>query len=201
VRDRWYGDDRDILKWETLVALTEQHSNINLIIQVTYRTKSKKDLILRIAAQQSAIRVLKPHFTELVTNFFQKDIARINELEAQRLEYVRRSILTNPEVEIELFDRACGGGELSDEQEPSAYTKPYRQAYTDQVEMRVMSPYLREKHPNVILFLDPDTGIERRKGFDALSGLDMEILAERDRKLEEARNRRAMAGRATRPVA
>jgi hypothetical protein len=25
-----------------------------------------------------------------------------------------------------------------------------------------MSPDLREKHPNVILFLDPDTGIERR---------------------------------------
>ncbi|MBD95363.1 MAG: hypothetical protein CL482_14065 [Acidobacteria bacterium] len=122
MRDQWYGDDRDVLKWSTLVHLARRESVTGILHVAMYRPSQP------IAPLATAFGAVAPP-DEVLRHF--RDVDDI-----QRL-------ATATGLEVDVFK--------------SPFTD--RVAYFGEV-----CGLVRARSGRVIVFLDPDIGIEAEQG-------------------------------------
>jgi hypothetical protein len=124
MRNYWYGDHRDIVKWGVLLCLARQNQ-IPFILQVAYLTTV--NVIPLLASEFGEVRVA----SEVLEHF--RDIRQIAGLAA----------LTG--IQIEVFDRP--------------FSVQSRDEYTARVIDRVRAMNINR----AVVFLDPDTGISKKR--------------------------------------
>ena len=124
MKDRWYGDNRDLVKWTVLLAIARKYK-ITSILQVLYYSPTDWGHI-----ELDGEEVPVP--TELLTHF--RDVNSICNLAC--------------ELRIETF------------KEPFTNDSTARQNYTESLIQVIRN----HKVDPVIVFLDPDTGLEPESG-------------------------------------
>lgn len=122
MRDKWYGDNRDLVKWTTLVHIARA-CKLRSILQVPYWRPESEEELPRIVFSNSKIVV-----TREVWGFF-RDIRKIVDL--------------GDEVGISI-------GVIMDEFNPGE-----RAVY-----LRCVRKHIAKVASPVLLFLDPDTGLQ-----------------------------------------
>lgn len=132
MQNKWYSDNRDLVKWSILLLLAKKY-NINHIIQVAY-FRSNPWKKIEVDGVQSDIPV------EVISHF--RNLHRIEQL--------------SPGVTVSVID------DLFDDR------KLYQARIQDCIE---------KTEKNIIVFLDPDTGLQPRKiGWDHVSEEELTSL-------------------------
>lgn len=132
--DKWYADDRDLVKWASLVHLAQSHG-IHTILQVAfYRPAPAQPVVLHVDGSEV------PFPTEILAHF-------------RDLDDVRR-LASRTGLRIDIFKEPFCGVEGF----------PSRAAAVRKRYFSLLTARIREYGPaRLIAFLDPDTGIEPRR--------------------------------------
>ena len=133
MRDRWYSDDRDLVKWATLVHLAKR-KNLNTILQVAfYRPEITR---LRLESPNGQVP-----FPTVVLEHFPRDIKKIETLGH------------SAKLDIQVFSRPF----VINGKSPQAI-RASRAKYLDSVVNEIK--HFHKK--SLLVFLDPDTGMARQ---------------------------------------
>jgi hypothetical protein len=124
MRDRWYGDARDLAKWATLVHLT-QDNQVGAILQVAFYRPDEEGCPALSEENERAVEFP----SSVVLNHFPRKLDDIRRLGSQT------------HLQIEIFE--------------DIFTRS-REAYFEKLKDKIT--FLGRSR--LIVFLDPDTGIE-----------------------------------------
>ena len=166
MRDQWYGDDRDVLKWSTLVHLARRESVPGILHIAMYRaSRPIAPLATAFGSVDPPDEVLR-HFRDL------GDIQRLAAATGLEIDVIKSPFAHR----VTYFDEVCGA--------------------------------VRARTGRVLVFLDPDIGIEAEQGgpehvtsadvarvFDALQPGDLLVC------YQHARRQKGWRGRARRAFA
>ena len=159
MRDKWYGDKRDVVKWGSIAALADRHS-ICSVLQIAFYRPDKTDFCF-----DGTTELLQPKVISYFRNLENiKGLAKILNL---KIDVYKNTFRRLPEFQNEFQTN-----------------KEFREGYFKQVE-RIIKSYVE----SVIVFLDPDTGIapqyydfshvttdEIRQVFNAMKNKDILIF-------------------------
>jgi hypothetical protein len=123
MRDFWYSDNRDLLKWALLIHLADKHK-LKTIIQVPFWRRENKQMYFTLRDKRIPI-------PDEVWSFF-RDIRHIKQLGSK-----------------------CG---ITLKVVGEEFTHPERLKYST-----LVVQYLKGCKGSLLLFLDPDTGLEPQK--------------------------------------
>lgn len=131
MRDRWYGDKRDVVKWSGLVHLARVHQ-VKRILQVAFYRQDEWSMRLTIRKSEVVLpNEVVRHFRDI------EDISRLGKVTGLSIQVFKNEFQSNP---------------------PSA-RRPFRNLYFKEVIPKIDTVAERP----LLVFLDPDTGIEPPK--------------------------------------